>query len=197
MAQIGENADLKRNARRTVEHQALRRHFHNHAVASFFHHLRKILLDRIGLRRRICGRDPFLPDDRLDGADQAHFISHAVKDRLDHVCGRRFPLRPGDPDYFQFLRRISEISRRHQRQRIPRIFHPDHGHMFRRFHIPLHNDRRRAFFCHVGDIFMPVGHGAADADKDRSCLHFSRIVDQRRYFNLIASLSHLIFQALQ
>ncbi len=103
-----------------------------------------------------------------------------------------FPFVPVNSDHFQLLCRISEIRRRHQRQRISRIFRFDHRHPFRCLDIPFCYNRRRAFFCHIRNILMPVKNRSADTDKNRSAFYFSEsfasVVTSFRH-----SLNNLIF----
>ena len=108
-SEIRKNTDLKRNPCCPVEHQSLRRHLHDHAVTSFFYHLCKILMDRIGLRCRIGCRDLFLSDDRLDRSDQSDLMSCLLQNRLDHISGRRLSLCTGNSHNLQLLCRIPKI----------------------------------------------------------------------------------------
>ena len=192
-SQIGENPDLKRNAGCPVQHQPLRGYFHHNRVTSGFHHLGKIFLDRVRFRRRICRRDMFLSDDRLDRSDQSYLASDLFEDRPDHIGCCRLPLCPGDPDDLQLICRIAEICRRHQSQCIPGVLHADHGHIPGHFHLFFHDQRRRALIRNFRRETMSVRYRAADTYKHTARLYFPRVIDQRCDRNILCSLYHFIF----
>ena len=156
LPQVRKDSNLKLDAGCPVKHQALGGNFHNHAVASGFHHLRKILMDRIRLRRRIVRRDGLIPDNCLNGADQAYFVAHSLQDRLDHVCGRSLALRPGNTDDLQLFGGISEVGGGHKRQGVPGIIHVNHRKPFWRFYRAFHDHCRGPLRCYIVNIFMSV-----------------------------------------
>ena len=98
MAQVGKDPDLKGDPRGPVQHQPLGGNLHDHAVAARLHHFRKILVDGVGFRRGVGCRDLLFPDDRLDGPDQPHLVSHILQDGLDHIGGGGLSLGSGDAD---------------------------------------------------------------------------------------------------
>ena len=195
--QIGENADLKGDPRRPVKHKPLGGNFHDHTVAASLHHLGKIILDGVGFRRGVAGRDRTVSDQGLDGADQPHLVSHFLQNRLHHISGGGLPLGPGNADHLQLLRRISVVSGRHQRQCIPGVFHLDQGQPFRRLHFPLHDHCNSAFFRRLPHIGVPVGNRAFDTDKHAAFPYIPGIVVDLPDFYPGIPLNHLIFQTFQ
>ena len=194
MAQIGENPDLKRDSRGTIQHQPLRRDFHYHTVAAFFYHFRKIFLNGIRFRCGIRCRNVFLTDNCLDGSDQSYFMPYGFQNRTDHISRSGLALGSGNSDDFQFFCRITEICCGSQCQSVTGIFHLDHRNSFRYFHLFFHDQCRSSFFRYFFGISMTVGYCAADADKDRTGCCFSGIIDQSLYLCLCRSLYHFIFQ---
>jgi hypothetical protein len=111
LTEIGKYADLKWYSRRSVKHKPLRRNFHNNTVAASLYHLCKILLYRIGFRRRIICRNTLIPDQHLYRPDQPYLMSHTFKDRLYHISSCCLALRSGYSDHLKPICRISEIRR--------------------------------------------------------------------------------------
>ena len=140
---------------------------------SLFHHLRKILMNRKRFGSRVGSRNSLIPDDGLNGADQADFMSYSFKNGFDLYVVVVFPFVPVIPIILSFSAGISEICRGHQRQRISGIRHPYHRHLFRNFHFFFPNQSRGAFVRHICRKPVSVGHRPADTDKDRAFLNFS------------------------
>ena len=196
-SKVGENTNLKFNSRRTVQHQALGRHFHHNTVAAFFHHLCKILMDGKGFRSRIICRNRFITNQRLNGTNQSHLMADSFQNRFHHIGCGCLSLGSCNSNHFQFLCRISKISGWHQSQRISGIIYMDDRHSFRRLYRAFHNHGCCSFCRHIFHIRMSVWNRSADTDKDASRASFSGIVHQLRHFYIRAPLHHFIFQTLQ
>jgi hypothetical protein len=193
MAQIGKDPDLEGNPRRPVQHQPLGGHFHDHAVAANLHHLRKIFVDGVGFRGGIGRRNLFLPDNRLNSADQPHLVSHVLQDGFDHIGGGGLAFGSGDADDLQFFRRIAEICGGHEGKPIAGILHPYDGHMPGHIHLFFHNQGRSALLCNLPGKSVAVRDRPADADKNRPLLHLPGIVDQCGDLRLVTALYRFVF----
>ena len=143
-SEIRKYSNLKRNAGCTVKHQSLRRNFHYNTVAPRFHHLCKILLDRIRLGRCIRRRYLLIADNCLDRAYKPYFITHAVKNGFNHIGCSSLAFRSRYADNFHLFRRVSEIGGRHKRQSISRILYADHRHIFIHLYFAFYNHSRRS-----------------------------------------------------
>ena len=194
---ICENSEIKHKSLCSVKHQTLGGHLHYHAVAASFHHLMKILLYHIRFRSRICRRNYFVSDDRLDRTDQTNLVSCVFQNRLYHVCGRRLSFCSCNSDCFQLFCRVAEIGGRNKRHRIACIFYKNYRNIFRRFCLFLHNESFRSLFDHIGDKLMSVHNSAPDTDKHGAFLCLSGIVGNGSHLPLHISLQACIFQMFQ
>ncbi len=119
-----------------------------------------------------------VPDDDLDGADEAGGDPGMLQDRADHEGRRRLALGAGDADDLQFFRRIMEISGRNQGQGIPGILHQDHGRPLRHLHRMLGYDDDGAVLSYLPCDVVAVEGCTLDADEHALLLYFFCIVYQ-------------------
>ena len=127
LRQVGEDRHVEVNSGHPLPVQRMRADFHRNRGAIRPQHLAHQILNFHRFRRRPRGGDDALTDLILHRPEQSCAETRRFHDRLDHERGRRLAIRPGHADHFEILRRVVVKTRGGQRQRLPRIIHPDPG----------------------------------------------------------------------
>ena len=101
--QIGENAQIKDDARRPVHFKPLRGGLHHHDFTALIQHFPEIFMQQIGLRRTVVGGNDVFSFYDLDGADEPRFISGIFQYGAHHIGRAGFSLVPVIAMVFSFL----------------------------------------------------------------------------------------------
>ena len=194
---VCENTDFKWNTCRPVQHQPLRRHFHDNTVASSLCHFCEIRLNCVRFRSRIHCRNVFISNDRFNRADQTNLMTCPFQNGFDHIRRCGFSLCSGNTDHFHFFRRIIKICSRDQCHRIAAVCHFDDCHILRNFYFILHNQDFCPFGDHIGCVFVSVRNGSFDAEKQRSLFCFSGVIDKICHLDIYRAIYTFIFYSFQ
>ena len=189
---VHKNTVVEQNAACAVQHKPLTRDLHDHSFAARIRHFPETLLNLIGLRCRVLGRDVLLADGDTVGADESGRNTARLEQRAYHVGGCRLALGAGHADRKEFPRRETEVGRRERRQGRPRIVRAVHGKTLRqRFDFAVNDNRRNALARKRGEQLVRVKIGALHADKQTTRTDFSRIIHQCTEFHAHITLQEL------
>ena len=189
---VHKNTVVEQNAACAVQHKPLTRDLHDHSFAARIRHFPETLLNLIGLRCRVLGRDVLLADGDTVGADESGRNTARLKQRAYHVGGCRLALGARHADGEEFPRRETEVCRRERRQGRPRIVRAVHGKPLRqRFDFAVNDYRRNALARKLGKQLVRVKIGALHADKQTARTDFPRIIHQCTEFHAHIALQEL------
>ena len=196
-SKICEDSDIKHNPCGSVKHQSLRRNLHNHTVTSSFHHLCKILLNRVRLRCCIIRWNGLIPDNCLNRTNQSDFVSYFLQNSFYHISCCCLTLGTGNSNGLKLFSRISKVGCWHKCQCVSCIFYFDNCQSLWHFHIFFHNNRCSTFFCYIFYILMTVWNSTADAYEHTSRYDLSGIIDKFCNLYIITACDYLVIQTLQ
>ena len=105
---VGKQSVVKEQSVGPVHFDALGGHLHDHVLAARLHHVRKGLVELVGLGRGVqVGRHP-VADHGAVGADHAHLFSRRLQYGFDHMSGGGLALCARDAHGDHLSRRITE-----------------------------------------------------------------------------------------
>ena len=123
---IGKNAIVKNKALCSMHHQTLRRYFHDYCITAGFLHLFKVLLQRVGFRSCIIGRNDFITNNCFYRTYQSNLMSRIFKNGLYKIGCCCLALRSCYPDDLHIIRRISKICCRNKSHCVSGIRYTNH-----------------------------------------------------------------------
>ena len=197
---IREHTDLELDARTSAEHKCLRRDFHNTAGTTCLNHIMQILLDNIGLRRRVDSMNMCVPDNRLNCSDKSRLLACMVKDGFHHICSCRLTLCTGNADDGNFFCRIIEPRSSCICKCNSGVVDSDYGKTFRiPFPDTITADEHTgcSHLCHFIDLLVRIEFRSDNTDECGTFRHFSGIIDNSGDFRRKISPDQTIFHFLK
>ena len=176
LRQVRKNRHVVVNPGHSLPVERVRADFHRHTFATGAQHLAHQILNLHRFWCRPRRRNNPTADLVLHRAKHPSTQPSRFHNRLHHERRRRLAIRTGHADDFELLRRMIVKTRRRQRQRLPRIVHPDLSRSRIQTSIMLEHDCRRApVNCHL-DIPMTIGFLSRHCEKQITGLHAPGVI---------------------
>ena len=154
-------------------------------------------LELIGLRRGVPGVEQLVPDDRAQGADHTGLVPRRLQNGLYHMGGGGLALGAGEADEGELVRRMAEPGGGGMGQGSPGVGHLYHRHPLGHAHFPLHHQGGGPLFQGGGDIVVPVGLEAGDAQEKGPGGHLAGVIFQGGDLRLLRPLHQSVGHILQ